>query len=336
LPRDDGWVSACRSRDDAHVTGNALAALRRFGLAVAWAVAATAISFGAAGVVAGIDHPAGPARPELTWAMDRVVEPQLAASVTQLSSLSDDVDRLGSLGRGALAALVSRDTSQLGTFLADGSSLTERIAARAAALRTTLQDMPGFGRGEELRLAAVLRDRHDRLAAALRSTEGLEATWGVLAAAGVTSTRLADLLDAHDKAAFAATTAARKLDYAGAVKQVEVAQGQLKQASQVRDQLRNAIDTTTLDEWLRRNEVYDTALHRLYVAFRDASGKVSAEVRAAIEQERTARAQLPKDTRPVTVILAELARGGATEAVIDIETARGDLEAALESLQAAG
>ncbi len=312
----------------------AVATLERIGVAVAWLAAAVAISFGAAGVVAGIDHPAGSARPELTWAVDRVVGPALDRSAAELSGLSDQVDELGSMGRGALAAIVGRDGDGLERFVADGTTLAARISDRAAALRRTLAEMAGFGRGEELVVGAANRERHAELVAALRATEGLQASWAVLAGSSLTSTRLAALLDAHDQAAFAATAAARKLDYAGAVKRVEDAQAKLSEAATLRDRLRNTIDTTTLDEWLRRNRDYDAALHRLYTAFRDGKGRVTAEVRAAIRQEQDARDRLPTDSRPMTVILAELARGGATEAVIAIETARGDLAAAVEGLAA--
>jgi hypothetical protein len=63
---------------------------------------------------------------------------------------------------------------------------------------------------------------------------------------------------------------------------------------------------------------------------------VTQEVRDAIVAEREARELLPADTNGLLVIVAEIGRGGANQAVIEIELTRAVLEAAVAVLQPAG
>ncbi|MEO7664424.1 MAG: hypothetical protein ABIV26_04805, partial [Candidatus Limnocylindrales bacterium] len=104
----------------------------------------------------------------------------------------------------------------------------------------------------------------------------------------------------------------------------------------IRDQLANASDVSTLDDWIGRNRRYDEALAALYRALWDANGKVTDAVRSAFTEEGVARAQLPGDTRALVVIVADIGRGGLNQAVIAIEQARGRLNLALEALVPAG
>lgn len=326
--REPGGAAARPATDQPRLQ----AGVRRIGSAVAWLLIAVALALGGAGVVAGIDHPAGIARPELTWAADRAVRPQLDAATAELRQLTDEVDQLGALGRGSLGAIVANEDAQLRGFLDEGESLLGIIDARSTELARSVNGMPGFGPGEELRIGQQERDRHAALASALGATIGLRSAWTGLQSAGGAATRIGALLEEHDKAAFAATTSARSLDYADAVTKVEAAQAVLGEIGTLRDGLRNVADVSTLDDHLRRYGAYDDALHRLYVAFRDAKGRVTAEARAAIEAEREARNRLPSTDQPVRIILAEIGRGGGTRAVLAIEEARGQLSAALEDL----
>ena len=101
--------------------------LRRVGAAAGWLALAALIAFGGAGVVAVTNKPpvAG-ARPELTWTVDRALEPELGTAIGDLGAVSDDVDGLGDIGRRALTTLVDRNT----TGLAEGDQ-GRRDAARA-------------------------------------------------------------------------------------------------------------------------------------------------------------------------------------------------------------
>lgn len=304
--------------------------LRRLALAAAWLAIVVAIAFGGAGIAAGIDHPPGPARPELTWAVDRAVRPRLDAATDELRRLAADVDALGGLARAVLATVGGRDEGALRTQLDDGEALLAGIESRTAALRASLDAMPGFGPGEELRIGATERARRAALAGAVDATAGLGEAWTLLDQNAGAAARIASLLGQHAETAFAATTAARSLDYAGAVDTVEAAQAILDEIATLRNALRAEADTSALDDALARYGAYDRALHRLYVAFRDGKGRVTDDARAAIEDERAARARLPKDDGAVRIVLAEIGQQAATRAVLAIEDARGVLSSAVE------
>jgi hypothetical protein len=102
----------------------------------------------------------------------------------------------------------------------------------------------------------------------------------------------------------------------------------------LRDNLAATVDVTTLTQWLDLNAEYDAALRNLYQSIIDSNGRVTAAVREAFAAEKTARDRLPSDTRGLAIILAEIGRGGLNQAVIGIEEARADLEAAVEQLGA--
>jgi hypothetical protein len=307
--------------------------LRRSVLGVAWLIAAALLAFGAAGVVAGIDHLPGPARPELTYAADAAIAPVLDGAVTELAGISADVEALGELGRRSLAAMASGDEGLLDTLIAEGVVVASAIEDRAAVLRRALSTLPALGAGAELRVGAETRARHARLLEALDTTAQLEESWAVLTGGSLASTRMTAYLEGHDAAAFAATEAGRAEQYDEALAKLDEAEALLADAAELRDELEPTIDTTTLDEWLRRNGEYDAALRALYTAFRDSGGIVTQAVRAAVAAEQAARAQLPEDNSGLLIIVAEIGRGGANQAVIEIEESRALLGAALAALR---
>ena len=309
-----------------------LDAFRGLALAIGWLVIAAAMSLGAAGIVAGIDHRPGPARPELTWASDRQVRPVLDEVSTELVPIADDLETLGLTGRRALSAMVAGDDVLLDQLLADGGLLAGAIEEKAAALRFRLTALPGTGAGAELRLGREVLDRHAASLRALDSLTSLEESWAVLLSGSLTATRMTAYLEGHDAAAFAATEAGRAQDYATALTRLDEAEAHLADAATLRDRLAGQIETATLDEWLRRNREYDAALRRLYTAFRDSNGRVTQEVRDAIAAELAAREQLPEDTSGLVIIVAEIGRGGANQAVIEIERARATFDGALAAL----
>jgi hypothetical protein len=306
---------------------------RRIVLAVAWFGAAALLAFGAAGVVAGVDHLPGPARPELTYAADAAIAPVLDEAETELAGISADVESLGELGRRSLSAMVAGDEDLLDTLIAQGVVVASAIEDRAAVMRRELSTLPALGAGAELRVGAETRARHASLLEALDATAQLEESWAVLTSGSLASTRMTTYLEGHDAAAFAATEAGRSERYEEALTKLDEAEALLADAADLRDELEPTIDTTTLDEWLRRNGEYDTALRALYTAFRDSGGIVTQAIRDAIAAEQAARAQLPEDTSGLIIIVAEIGRGGANQAVIEIEQSRALLSSALDTLR---
>jgi hypothetical protein len=308
---------------------------RRAALTVAWLVVAGILSLGAAGIAGSMAHqPGTAARAELTYAGDRAVEPALDAAETELTAISEQVNRLGELGRGALGALVSQDLATLDSTVADGSTLSVAIAAQSQALRTSLLSLSGFGPDSDLIVSPEAQRRHALALTALESTDGLAPAWSRLGAGALAATQVTALLGDHDKTTGEAAAAGAVGKYTEALAKLTSSDGQIAQARQLRDNLPPGVDVTTLTQWLDLNAAYDKALRDLYQSLIDSKGKVTARVRDAFAAEKTARENLPSDTKGLVVILAEIGRGGLNQAVITIEEARGDLEAAVGLLTA--
>ncbi len=310
--------------------------LRRLLLRVAWLLIAAVLALGGAGIVAGGEHLPGAARPELTWAADRAIAPGLAAARADLVRISGEVDRLGQLGRDALAALTRQDLAALASAIDDGSALVAQVDRESQALRTRLEALPGGGVGVEQRLGPAALARYDDTVLALSATEGLSASWASLAQGSVAASQLAALLAAHDAAAGEAARLGSKAEYTAALKSLATASSDLAQAAKLRDELaQTGVDTSTLTLWIERNAALDTALGSLYTALITSKGQATAAVRSALAAEQAAQANLPPDTRGLVVIMSDVARGGLNQAVIAIEDARGALAASLDQLAGA-
>lgn len=305
--------------------------MRQILLAIAWLAAVILIAFGAAGLVAGMDAPAGGgSRPWLTARDDAVVGARLDAIAADLQLISDQLDALGVQGRAALSALVANDPASAAVALDAGDRLVADIRSRSTLIQTALAEVPLIGTPEaEFRLGPAVRDRHARLAAALTSTQDLEGAWLQLASGSASAARLSSLLAAHDKAVIAAAEQGRAAEYAKALTILEEADTAIADARLLRSQLARTVDVTTLDEWLERSSDYDIALRGLYAALVDSDGRITDAVRTAMTAERKAKDRLPPDTRGLVLIMAEIGRGGMNGAVIAIEQARGQLTAAL-------
>jgi hypothetical protein len=290
------------------------------------------LAFGSAGLVTSADHLPGPStRPELTWAGDQAIRPGLDAATRDIGGLTKDLDSLGVLGRGALAALAGNQWDLLDSTIDRGAQLVLAIRDRATALRTSLMGLPGLGRNAQLRLSPDSLDRQQRLFDALTATDGLVAAWGRLDSGSVSAARLAALLTQHDTLITEAIDAGLKRRTADALAKIDGATAALDQAATLRDRLANSVDVSELNEWLRRNRNYDVALRRLYVAAAASPNRVNAELRAAAAAEEAARKQLPQDTSGLVIIMAEIARGGLNQAVLAIEEARGSLAAVVNA-----
>jgi hypothetical protein len=308
---------------------------RRAGLAVVWLVIAAILSLGAAGIAGSMAHqPGTAARAELTYTGDQAIEPGLKAAEAELVALSNDVSRLGELGRGALSALVAQDVATLDTTIADGSTLSVSIAARSQALRTSLLTLPGTGPDAALVISPDAQRRDALALRALESTDGLADAWSQLGSGALAATQVTVLLGEHDKTTGEAAALGAVGKYTQALEKLTTSDTEIAQARALRDNLPGGVDVTTLTQWLDLNADYDKALRDLYQALIDSKGKVTAKVRDAFDGEKKARAALPADTKGLVVILAEIGRGGLNQAVITIEEARGDLQAAVGLLTA--
>jgi hypothetical protein len=294
------------------------------------------LSFGSAGIMAGVDHPPGTlARPELTWASDEAIRPGMDLATGNLLATSQDVDRLATLARGAIAAMAARDTATLTTTLAEGRDLAGRVESEAGVIRNRLEALPGFGPDQTLqtlRLSPESIARREAMLAALDTTTGLAASWARVSGGALAANQLTTLLTSHDAVMADAAHQGTSTAYTKALATVAGAQVILDEAATLRDQLANTSDVTTLDRWIAANRGYDAALKALYATLEASHGVVNAAVTKASAAEAVARAQLPPDTRGLVIIVADVGQGGLNQAAISIETARARLNGALATL----
>jgi hypothetical protein len=303
---------------------------------LAWLAIVVVIALGAAGIVTGMDRApseSGPAAASFDG--DPEVTARLDTASADLSDLDDQVDALGTHARNALAALNGADPDTAETEIAAGDTLVGDIVQRTAAIRSKLAAVPFVGTADAgLHLSDGVLDRHAALEAALAATDGLDAAWARLSISAIAASKMSQLLAAHDQLMGQALEKGRIAKYADADKLITQAGAQLTTAKSVRDDLAKTVDVTVLDEWIRRNQNYDTALRNLYKAIAKVGRTVTPAVRSAVKAEKTARGQLPPDNKALVVIMADIGRGGMNQAVIGIEEARAKLSDAIDQADA--
>jgi hypothetical protein len=304
--------------------------------ALAWMALAVALAVGGSGIVAATNRqPGDGTRPELTWAADRALSLELDAATQDLAALSDQVDALGTTGRQALVALVDRDVAALRGAVDAGSAQIVEIERATGLLRARLAAVPVFDPDAATRTGAAMHSRADRLVAALAATDGLASSWDALTAGSLAAIELTTSLAEHDKQAVAAVILGSKGEYVRALTVLRLADAALATSKNLRDQLARTVDVGVLTEWIDRNATFDLAIRRVWTLLARSKGKVTPAIRTAFEAQRTAQANLPPDGRALVVIMADVARGGINQAVIDIEQARGRLASAVADSQAA-
>jgi len=299
---------------------------------LAWLAIVVVIALGAAGIVTGMDRaPSESGLGAASFDGDPEVTARLDTVSADLSDLDDQVDALGTHARNALAALNGADPDTAETEIAAGDTLVGDIVRRTAAIRSKLAAVPFVGTSDAgLHLSSGVLDRHAALEAALAATDGLDAAWARLSISAIAASKTSQLLAAHDQLMGQAADKGRIAKYADADKLIAQAGAQLTTAKSVRDDLAKTVDVTVLDEWIRRNENYDTALRNLYKAIAKVGRTVTPAVRNAVKAEKAARSQLPPDNKALVVIMADIGRGGMNQAVIGIEEARATLSDAID------
>lgn len=308
-----------------------LALARRTAPRLAWLLAAAAIAFGGAGVVAAMDHvPGTTARPELTWAADREARPALDAATDRLEALAAEVDALATAARRALASVTGRDLPALQAARAEGDARVAAMTGAAAAFAASVREVPGVGPGAELRVGEVVRSRYAFLEEATTLTDALASAWAGFDDRAFTAARLATLLDRHDQRSGAAVAAGSEGRYEDALARLGESDAVIAELRMLIDELAPTTDVAAVTDWVDRNEVYDAVLRVLYETVIAAGGQATAEVQAALAAEREARGRLPEDNRALIVIMSDLAQGGLNQALVRIEDARGRLQAAVE------
>lgn len=298
------------------------------GRAVVWIVAALAISIGAAGVVQGAAHPPGDAsRPELTSRADAYMAPRIQDFRTGVVTLQQQVAQLSQQGRTALVDLRARDEAGLSAALDAGDQLVVEIEGYASQLSTALRALP-YG-PTSVEIGQATRQRLETLQSAFHDVVPIASDWSIVSSQAVPAMQLLDLLTAHDQQTFAAAKLGGAGKYAQALTALKTPLATLDQAQAIRDSLARAgTDTTTIDAWVGADRAYDLALQKVYTLLEASKGRVTASLRTAITALDTAKAGLPKDTQGLVVIVGDIASSGLTQALVDIDQARGSLTAA--------
>jgi hypothetical protein len=310
--------------------------LRLVAVAVTWMAIAVVLAAGGSGIVASTNRPpVDGGRPELTWAADRALGTELDAATRDLAALSDQVDALGTTGRGALVALVDRDVGTLRGAVDAGQAQIAQIERGMLLLRDRVDAIPGIGPDGATRIGAAVRGRFDRLVSVLSATDGLASSWAALTAGSLAAIELTTSLAEHDKQAVAAVLLGGAGAYPKALATLALADAALATSKNLRDQLARTVDVGVLTEWIDRNATFDAAIRQVWALLELSRGKVTPAIRTAFQAQRTAQANLPPDSRALVVIMADVARGGITQAVIDIEQVRGRLASAVADSQAA-
>jgi hypothetical protein len=298
---------------------------------ILWTALFAVLAAGAAGLIAQASHPPGSAaRADLTAEGDAALDARLDAATATLESISADVDRLADVAKTALEEIASADPARLQASLDEGTRLATAIDTSAAALRTSLADLRGdeadavlhYGNDTLVRRAAVLT--------ALDAAAGLNAHWEQVAAKAGEAVGLTTLIAEHDRIVVDAAALGRNHHYRQAATALNDAILAVANVKAERNKLIADTGQTVLDEWTERSRDYDLALQALYVALDVSGGNPNTvKVQLARAAERRAYEQLPPDRRAIIVIVAEVARGGLTQAVLAIDDTSGRIDAAL-------
>jgi hypothetical protein len=301
-----------------------------------WTALFAVLAAGAAGLIAGASHtPGGSARAELTSEGDAALGARLDGATQQLQSISDAVDSLADAAKTALEQVASSDPTKLQESLEAGDELGASIDAASRALKASLADLPGAEPDAIIRYSNDTLVRRAAVLAALEATTNLDALWQQVTGKATEASQVTTLIGQHDQTVLDAAALGTKRQYAEASATLDRALLTVVDVKAARNKLIPDIGPTVLDEWIDRDRDYDLALKTLYDALVASGGKPTAAVVTAQRAERQAFKRLPPDRRTIIVIVAEVARGGLTQAVLAVEDARGRLEDALAGAAAA-
>lgn len=284
-----------------------------------------------AGLIAQASHaPGSAARAELTSEGDAALNARLNAATDQLRAISADVARLADEAKTALEELASSDPSKLEESLQRGGQDAAAINTATQVLLDSLAGLPGGEPDAVLRYSNDTLVRRAAILVALDAAASLNAHWLQVTGRAAEASQLTALIAEHDQVVLDAAAQGVRGKFAGAATTLDQAILAVASVKEQRDKLIADTGPTVLDEWIDRNRDYDLALQSLYLALVKSKGDpTTVAVQAARRVEREAFDRLPPDRRTIIVIVAEVARGGLTQAVLAIEDASGRIEDAL-------
>jgi hypothetical protein len=323
----------CRCYDPRRMSSAPARILQPLGRVVrglAWTTLLALLAISGAGLVDGAWHaPGSPARAELTWAGDSEIDARLDLATIELQRISDDVEQLATEAKTALAEVASTDPSRLQSALERGNEIAAALDSEAHDLREALSGLPGDGPNAAIEFSNPTLVRRAAILSAIDSAASLAASWSQVTGRAGDAAQLIGLIAQHDVTVLAAAAQGRAAKYRDATVTLDTALLTVSDVKTLRVRLIAGTEPTVLDEWVERNAAYDLALKTLYSALVASKGKVTLAVQSARREERVAFALLPPDRRTIIVIVAEVARGGLTQAGLAIEEANGRIDDAL-------
>jgi len=281
--------------------------------------------------VAQLSHPPGDERrAELTWVADQSLGVSLDSITKQLEDVGTQVDSLSADAKDALIAVSSGDGDGLTEALDRGAARASAIDATVAQLRVTLGGLPGASPDDATVYATEVIARRAALDAAVAAVGTLSGQWSSVTARSTDAATLTSAIRTHDATLASAAAAGVKAQYAQAIGLCNKALTVMAEISSMRNEFVQPDQATVLDDWIARHLRLDNALLVLYQALKASGGVRNPTVDAAYREENAALAALPSDNREVVVIISQVAQAGLNDAVVAIEFARGQIDAAIQ------
>jgi hypothetical protein len=296
---------------------------------VGMAVLILIMAVAGAGLVLALDRPAsGPDRPELSARAHALIAPRLAAMELPALRLAAAAGVIGDSGRELLGAIRSRDPEAALASLDAGDTALPELQSTLEELRVARAGLLEGVRSD--RLPATDRDRIAQVDAAIAAGAELPAAWADVTNAAALPARFLRASGRHDEAVARAVEQGRRGEFSDAVATLADADASLEDLRTVRgDANERELDVTTLDELLARTAVHEASLRRLYQLLVESNGVLTPAAERARADEEAARRLLPDTTDNQVIITSDLGGADATSAVIRIERARGDIDAAV-------
>jgi ribosomal protein L17 len=288
------------------------------------------IALGGAGLAVAADRVQSPyQRPELTWAADHAAQSYISLMDADLTQVSAAASALAKAGRDTLGNLQTLNLDATRAAIASGddaaSTITSEIQQMAPDYAVTQSNVQRWRLGPEA--GAQL----DAIDAAVSSAPVLPQAWTDVETRATAVASLVDDLQQHDSLVFQATTAGRQQKWADALTTLGTADDALNSARAQAAQLEVGGTTDTFDELATRYAAYDSALSSLYSYMGSGGNQSGTQFDTLNKAVESAQAALPSDSGIYSIIVGEAAGTAITDALVRLEQARGDVNAALDA-----
>ena len=295
-----------------------------------WALLLAVVAVAGAGLIMLLDHPpTEQGRPELTAHEHALLAPRLAETDAGVDQLVEAADVLATAGRDALTSVRGLDPDGADGALATG---TEASSTLSGVREDLVRQREGLTTGIDTgRLPESDRARIGAIDRALIAAAELPGAWVEVTAGVAGAQDLVRSIQGHDARVVEATGSGRAEDWTSALTALADAQRLLAPARSVRETAERAgADVATIDDLLARLDTYDDALTRLYTLLEASGGTVTDEIRGVYGEVEDAQAALPRDQDALMIVVSDLAGPSVTSALLDIEAARGTIQAAVD------